>query len=170
VADNVSNVEEETGGGSLSPARLLRRAGAIDSSLTAIGDGAVGIRAGDTGWELLSWAPAGAAAPAQLDGIASSLGGGTLVVAEPSRANVALLRGQVEWLRPRRIDAAASAGTGDRLGIATPGQAAAFRVNPGIFPILAQQSARELMRTGRSFRDVVDAATLGVLASGWRTG
>ena len=63
-----------------------------------------------------------------------------------------------------------SAGTGDRLGVATPGQAAAFGANPGIFPVLAQQSARELMRTGRSFGDVVDAATLGVLASGWRTG
>ena len=68
------------------------------------------------------------------------------------------------------MDSPTTVGTGDRLGVATPGQAAAFRAYPGIFPIFAQQSARELIRSGRTFQDVVDAATVGVLAAGWRTG
>jgi hypothetical protein len=37
-------------------------------------------------------------------------------------------------------------------------------------PVLAQQSARELERTGRTFRDVLDAATWGALECGWVSG
>jgi len=162
MGENVSNPE--------GAANLLRRAGAVDASATVIGDGAVAVRAGGSGWELLAWSPSSAPPVQELDGTATELGGGTLTVAKPSRANAARLRELVPWLRPRLVASATSAGTGDRLGVATPGQAAAFRANPGIFPIFAQQSARELMRSGRTFPDVVDAATVGVLASGWRSG
>lgn len=167
MSENVSS--GTSGQGAESAKGLLRSVGATDHSPTAVGNRAVGIRPGSTGWELLAWSPSGDRPPNGLDGTATELGGGTLVVGRPSHANAAALRELIPWLRPRRIDLPASAGTGDRLGIATPGQAAAFRANPGIFPVFAQQSARELLRSGRSFNDVVDAATIGVLAAGWQT-
>src|SRR4030042_5268653 len=49
-------------------------------------------------------------------------------------------------------------GTGDRLGLATPGHIRAIR-KFGVRPVLAQQSVRENGRTGRNFKDLIrDAA------------
>ena len=148
----------------------LRRAGALEDSLTAVDGGAVGIRAGDRGWNVLAWIPAGGATPSGMAGDSTELHGGTLITGDPNHGNATALRKLVPWLRPRLVGEATSVGVGDRLGIATPGHVLAFRDNPGIVPVLAQQSARELARTGRTFRDVLDAATFGALASGWRSG
>ena len=38
----------------------LRQAGALEASLTSVDGGAVGIQAGEHGWQVLGWAPAGA--------------------------------------------------------------------------------------------------------------
>ena len=148
----------------------LRQAGALEESLTAVDGGAVGIRAGEHGWNVLAWAPEGRRSPNGMAGDSTELHGGTLIAGGPNHGNATALRKLVPWLRPRLVGEATSAGVGDRLGIATPGHVAAFRDNPGIVPVLAQQSARELARTGRTFRDVLDAATFGALASGWRSG
>ena len=154
----------------------LRQAGALEASLTSVDGGAVGIQAGEHGWQVLGWAPAGAPLPDGLDGDSTELGGGTLITGNPDRGNAAVLRRLIPWLRPRlvvgspSVGGGPSVGVGDRLGVAAPGHVAAFRANPGIVPVLAQQSARELARTGRSFQDVADAATFGVLAAGWRSG
>jgi len=150
--------------------RALRQAGALEESLASIDGGAVGIRAGERGWQVLAWAPRGATSPNAIAGDATELNGGTLIIGDSNHRNATELRKLVPWLRPRLVGEATSAGVGDRLGIATPGHVAAFRDNPGIVPVLAQQSARELARTGRSFRDVLDAATFGALAAGWRAG
>jgi hypothetical protein len=157
------------------PAAALRAAGAFDASISEVDGGAVGIAAGERGWQPLAWYPAGTAGRIGLDGKSSELDGGTVVVGGPDHANAAALRSLLPWLRPRliadaRAGRAVSVGVGDRLGIATPGHVAAFRANPGIFPVLAQQSARELMRSGRTFSEVMDAATFGALAAGWRDG
>ncbi len=161
--------------GELAPDTIaaLRRAGALEASITPDGGGqggGVAIRAGERGWQILVWVPGGSMTPAGLHGRAADDSGGTLMTADPDHNNAEALRGLLPWLRPRPLGAATSAGVGDRLGIATPGHIAAFRANPGVVPVLAQQSARELVRTGRSFRDVVDAATFGALAAGWRDG
>jgi len=148
----------------------LRQAGAIEESFFSVDAGAVGIRAAELGWQVLAWAPNGTPLPGGIAGDTMELGGGTLITGNPDRGNAAALRKLVPWLRPRLVGGATSAGVGDRIGIATPGHAAAFRANPGIFPVFAQQSARELARTGRSFQDVLDAATFGALAAGWRDG
>jgi len=149
----------------------LRQAGALEESLTEIdGGGSVGILAGERGWQILVWAPPGIPAPKGIAGGSTELSGGTLITGDPNHGNANALRQLVPWLRPRLVGEATSAGVGDRLGIATPGHVAAFRDNPGIVPVLAQQSARELARTGRTFRDVLDAATFGALAAGWRSG
>lgn len=60
-------------------------------------------------------------------------------------------------------------GLGDRLGIAAPGQLRAIEKYDAI-PALAQQSIRELNLTGRTFDDVLDAATFGVFREDFQRG
>jgi hypothetical protein len=59
------------------------------------------------------------------------------------------------------------AGMGDRLGLATPGHAAAAR-GTGVAPMFAQQSVRENVRTRRSPQQVLDDAMWGAFQAGWR--
>ncbi|MCE9613722.1 MAG: tagaturonate epimerase family protein [Lentisphaerae bacterium] len=62
-----------------------------------------------------------------------------------------------------------SFGFGDRIGLATPGHVAALqRAGTGILPIFAQQSIREMTRTGRSPETVMHDALRGMQAAGWR--
>jgi tagaturonate epimerase len=69
---------------------------------------------------------------------------------------------------PERIGTAASFGFGDRTGRATAGHVRALRASSSRFvPVFAQQSPRELERTGRTFVDVMRAAERGVEESGW---
>ncbi len=61
-----------------------------------------------------------------------------------------------------------SFGFGDRIGLATPGHVAAMiRSGAGIAPIFPQQSIREMARTARTPRQVMDDAMRGVRESGW---
>lgn len=60
-------------------------------------------------------------------------------------------------------------GLGDRLGLATPGHVQAIAPY-GAFPVLAQQSIRELTLTGRTFTDVISAAAFGVFEAGYKGG
>jgi hypothetical protein len=63
----------------------------------------------------------------------------------------------------------ASFGFGDRTGLATPGHVEAMRrAGSQLAPIFAQQSIREMTRTGRTPTEVVDAAVVGMHAAGWR--
>lgn len=57
------------------------------------------------------------------------------------------------WTKPRPIGLEPSMGYGDRLGLATPGHLHAHRaggVEGKVVPLYAQQSAREMERTGRT--------------------
>jgi hypothetical protein len=97
--------------------------------------------------------------------------GRTLCLGPLSSRNAAALRRYLPWLAPRPIGLRTSAGMGDRLGLATPGHVRAVRAVGGtIVPIFAQQSIREMTRTGRTPRQVLDDATWGVFAEGWRGG
>jgi hypothetical protein len=149
---------------------ILRRAGSLEASLTAAGAATLGLRAGEQGWQVLAWAPSAATLPDGLAGATSELEDGVLLVGPANAENAAALRGLLPWLRPRAVGTAPSVAVGDRLGLATPGHLRAFRAHPGIAPVLAQQSERELGRTGRTIAEVVDAATFGALAAGWRDG
>lgn len=85
--------------------------------------------------------------------------------------NAAALRERLSWLRPQPLGLQTSAGMGDRLGLATPGHVRATRAAGGnIAPIFPQQSIREMHRTGRSAQQVMDDATWGIFAEGWRDG
>jgi len=86
-------------------------------------------------------------------------------------ANVRALRGALPNLAPVPLGTAASAGFGDRLGLATPGHVDALRAAGAegrVAAIFAQQSMRENARTGRTPQEVVDDATVGAFVAGWR--
>ena len=80
--------------------------------------------------------------------------------------NAAALRETFPWTAPVTIGRRVSFGTGDRLGVATPGHLRAFS-RFDIFPVLAQQSMRELGRTSRSPQDVIDDAGWGAFEAGY---
>ncbi|HEY0755235.1 MAG TPA: tagaturonate epimerase family protein [Ktedonobacteraceae bacterium] len=97
--------------------------------------------------------------------------GSTLLLAPLNAANAAALRRRFAWLNPSVQGLRAGAGLGDRLGLATPGHLRAVRAVQGkMVPFPAQQSIREMTRTGRSPQEVLDDATWGVFAEGWRAG
>ncbi len=94
---------------------------------------------------------------------------GKIKVCPLSPFNAAILRTLFPWSAPRSIGNRVSFGTGDRVGKATPGHIRAFREFT-VFPVLAQQSMRELGRTQRTPQDVIDDATIGVFQEGWTEG
>ncbi len=103
------------------------------------------------------------------DGEASEAAGGSTLVGPLSAANAEAVRANVPNLRPRPIGLTASAGVGDRLGLATPGHVRSFQKSgKGIVPFFAQQSAREMDRLGRSPQEVLDDATFGCVEEGWQ--
>jgi len=80
--------------------------------------------------------------------------------------NLNLLRGIFSCLNPSFCGLRASFGTGDRLGIATPAHLQAFK-GKDIFPILAQQSVREMARTERNWQKVLDDTIWGCFEAGY---
>jgi hypothetical protein len=71
-------------------------------------------------------------------------------------------------LKPVSLGLQPSFGFGDRTGLATPGHVAALRrAESGILPIFAQQSIREMARTSRSPRQVMEDACAGAQAAGY---
>lgn len=74
-----------------------------------------------------------------------------------------------DFTRPVLIGTENSFGLGDRLGLANPGQLRAI-AGKNIKPVLAQQSIRELERTGRKPEDVMDAAVWAVFQEGYKDG
>ena len=82
--------------------------------------------------------------------------------------NVAALQAALPNLAPAPLGMAPSFGFGDRIGLATPGHAAALRKSGALLaPIFAQQSIREMTRTERTPRQVVADATWGAFRAGW---
>ena len=80
--------------------------------------------------------------------------------------NLSLLREIFPYLNPSFCGLRTSFGTGDRLGIATPAHLQAFK-SKSIFPILAQQSVREMSRTERNWQKVLDDAIWGCFEEGY---
>jgi len=86
-----------------------------------------------------------------------------------SHENAAALREHLPFLQPRCLGLEPSFGLGDRLGLATPGHVRAIAAT-GLMPCFAQQSVREMTRTGRTPQQVLDDATWGVFQEGYRDG
>lgn len=116
-------------------------------------------------------APSGNTTLGAFSGASSVHDNRTLLVCPLTHGNAAALRAALPWLRPIPLGPRTSAGCGDRLGLATPGHIRAAKVVGGdIGMIFAQQSIREMTRTGRSPDDVMDDATWGLFQEGWRAG
>ncbi len=118
-------------------------------------------------------APAGHPVLSEFHGAAQELEQQVLLLCPLDSANAAGLRRALPNLQPVPLGLTTSAGFGDRLGLATPGHAAALRAalssHPGaeLAPIFTQQSIRENSRTGRSPQQVLDDATWGAFEAGW---
>lgn len=105
------------------------------------------------------------------EGKLSDHDGHYLLIGDQSHKNLVELRKKLTWLNPITLGRRTSVGLGDRLGLATPGHVRAVRATDGkVAPIYAQQSIREMERTGRSPQRVMDDAAWGVFTEGWREG
>lgn len=109
---------------------------------------------------------------APFDGTAGPAGDAYVLSGALNTANARALQRIFPSLRPQFVTGhPTSVGTGDRLGLATAGQARAFDEHgEGVFPVLAQQSIREMDRVGRSAQDVMDDAVFGLVEAGWDRG
>jgi len=93
--------------------------------------------------------------------------GGHVLFYALSHSNAERLRQALPFTAPSSLAAMTSTfGLGDRLGVAGPGQLRAIREYEAA-PVLAQQSLRELRLTGRSYEEVLDAATWAVFQEGY---
>jgi len=104
-----------------------------------------------------------------LKGRTSQVDGTRVAVCPADSENMAALRALVPHLRVRLPGSRPSVGLGDRLGLGTPGHIEAAKKS-GFFLVLAQQSIREMQRTGRSAQQVLDEAAFGVFQSGYDAG
>lgn len=139
-------------------------------SLLCQGDVEYGLAQAPSGMKLVLLAPLHAQFWNAFQGEFSELNGKTLFVGSLSPENAAALRSCLNWLMPQLLGQQTSAGMGDRIGLATPGHVRAVRAVGGIKPIFAQQSMREMARTGRTPQQVMDDATWGIFQEGWREG
>ncbi len=93
-----------------------------------------------------------------------------VIIGELCAANAAVLREVFPFTAPSRVlSKERSIGCGDRLGIASPGHIRVFKEYDA-YPILAQQSVRELNLTKRDYQKVLDAATFAVFQEGYKKG
>jgi tagaturonate epimerase len=120
--------------------------------------------------QLAVYAPAGASSLASFKGTAQEVNEQSLLLGPLNPENAAALRHQLAWLNPTVLGLRTSVGLGDRLGLATPGHLRAVRAaGDHLAPIPAQQSIREMTRTGRTPQQVMDDAMWGVFTEGWRS-
>ncbi len=116
-------------------------------------------------------APAGSAQLTAFAGVSSIANEDVLLLCPLNAQNAAALRKHLSWLRPSVQGLQTGVGLGDRLGLATPGHLRAVKAAGGhLVPFPAQQSIREMSRTGRTPQQVMDDAMWGVFAEGWRSG
>lgn len=94
---------------------------------------------------------------------------GSIHVCPCSRANAEMLRTTFPWTNPVPLGTESAIGCGDRLGLATPGHIRACRATE-LRPVLAQQSIREMERTGRTPQEVLDDASWAVFQAGYQDG
>ncbi len=97
--------------------------------------------------------------------------GETVTLSPLTHGNAAVLRRVLPFTAPSQVlTRARTIGLGDRLGLAGDGHIALLKKHADVFPILAQQSMRELSLTERTFEDVLDSATFAVFRQGFRRG
>ncbi len=81
--------------------------------------------------------------------------------------NLKKLVDQFPGLSPSPLGTDTSFGFGDRLGIANAAHIRIIRKQKGIIPILAQQSVRELLKTGKDFNTTVKQSIWNIFQEGY---
>lgn len=105
-----------------------------------------------------------------LNGSEFSINGVKTLVCPLSNANCQVMRKIFPFMNPKpHRGQKITIGLGDRLGLASPGHIETVK-NMDVFPVLAQQSIRELNLTGRNYHDVVSAAAWAVFQEGYTKG
>ncbi len=84
--------------------------------------------------------------------------------------NVLSIQDTFGFTKPVTVGLKNSFGFGDRIGLANPAHIRSLEPDDNFFPVLAQQSIRELSRTIRTADEVMDAAVWAVLQEGWTSG
>ncbi|MEX2574517.1 MAG: tagaturonate epimerase family protein [Balneolaceae bacterium] len=102
-------------------------------------------------------------------GQAETAGGAEFFTCALAHENAEALRTCFPFTNPVLIGKKNSYGYGDRLGNAGPAHLRSVK-GTGFKPVLAQQSIRELERTGRKPEDVMDAASWAVFQEGYSDG
>ncbi len=96
--------------------------------------------------------------------------GGACKICGLTGANCEALRERFPFTAPVSLHGkSVTIGLGDRLGLCTSAHVAALR-GTEVFPVLGQQSTRELLLTGRTNRDMMDATAWQVFRSGYEGG
>jgi tagaturonate epimerase len=143
----------------------------VSSSLCGPADGLIGIVDTDRAPKLLAVSEA-SGIPLWLttfEGESTETRGLRVLTAGMDTKNADALKKLVPYTRPQPLGLDPSFGFGDRIGLATSGHALAMiDAKEKIRPIFAQQSIREMSRTGRTARQVMDDAVWGVFRAGWR--
>ena len=104
------------------------------------------------------------------DSMEVDLGYGRAKVCELNNYNCGVLRVAFPYMNPiSHKGSGITLGLGDRLGMASPGHLRLIK-DKNVFPVLAQQSTRELSLTKRSFDDVLSAASWAVFQEGYEKG
>jgi hypothetical protein len=94
----------------------------------------------------------------------------TLKICDLSAENTECLMALFPYTKPTSLRKhPVTIGTGDRLGVATPGHIRAIR-KYHVRPVLAQQSVRENMQTGRDFAGVIRDAAWAVFQENYQDG
>ena len=97
-------------------------------------------------------------------------GTSALKICDLSSENTECLMALFPFTKPRAIlKYPITLGTGDRLGVATPGHVRAIRKFRAR-PVFAQQSVRENTQTGRNFKEVIRDAAWAVFQENYREG
>jgi len=105
--------------------------------------------------------------PTGFEGVSRTIGIGKFMFCPLSHQNASALRHFLPYTAPVSLsDKDSTFGVGDRLGIAGPGHIRIFKSFKA-FPVLAQQSVREVELTRRTFEDVLDASTWAVFQEGY---
>lgn len=81
--------------------------------------------------------------------------------------NYQVLSNYISNIKPVKSNSMSSFGMGDRLGLVTAAHIRSLEKFPGIFPVVAQQSPRELEKENRSFKSVLLDAVMGILEAGY---
>ncbi|GFK95849.1 hypothetical protein NNJEOMEG_03721 [Fundidesulfovibrio magnetotacticus] len=139
----------------------------VAASLAPAGGGVAGVM-DKSGVEHVFSVTPGAPLLSLAEGTLDHAGGYSLSLGRSCPANLPALLAAMPSLTPGATGLAPSFGFGDRIGLATPGHAAAMRAaGEGLVPIFCQQSIREMTRTRRTPPEVMSDAVFGALRSGW---